>query len=374
VILQPLFWLYILCHFLILIFLTNRIGIRQHEHWNEVLWTVLFLVAQALPSLGLMGAWDFRASTWPALPWGWKAWCVLVAGWVLWMAGEHLRWRFFLLRPFRKRLLFDRPIRHPFVTPWGWLSRVGIRNQFYDLHAVAWEVFPPGWPAAFDGLSIVHVSDFHHNPYARREYLEMVRAVVRSLKPDLIAITGDLISHRRHIPEVMAVLKGWKAPLGVYAVLGNHDHWTDGQAVKKGLRGSRIRLLENETVLFSRKGRTLALTGVDDIWVGKREDGKVEGVKADARILLAHQPDHLYLGLRMKANLMLSGHTHGGQIRFPLVGPLVVPADEGRRLASGFQRREDTLLFVNDGIGAYPPLRVKCPPEVVKIILRAEVH
>jgi hypothetical protein len=370
-VLQPLFWLYLACHLAILVFLTNRIGIRQHAHWNEVLWTVLFLVAQALPTLGLMGAWDFTAASWPALPWFWKAWCIAVAGWVLWMALDGLYGRLFVRRPCRVRLVSDRPVRHPFRPPWRWLSRLGVRNQFYDLHAVTWEAYPPGWPAAFDGLALVHLSDFHHNPRVDPRYLEMVREVARTMDPDLLLLTGDFVSHARLIPQVAASLKGWRARLGAYAVLGNHDHWTDAGAVKRGLAAARIRVLGNEWVRIRRKGRTLALIGVDDIWVGERDDAKVEGVRADARILLAHQPDHLYLALRLKASLMLSGHTHGGQIRFPLLGPLVVPADEGRKLAAGFQRRSDTLLFVNRGLGAWPPLRVMCPPEVVKIVLRA---
>lgn len=368
---EPLFWLYLFCHFLIFIFLTNRIGIRQHARWNEVLWTLMFLVAQALPTLGLLRIWDFKIVSWPALPWFWQAWTLLVGVWVLAMSVDLIAWRLLRFRKPRVRLISARPSGLLDPPPMAWLSRIGVRNQYFDLRAVTWEAFPPGWPRALDGFSVVQVSDLHHNRYAGARYLERLRKTALALKPDLFAFTGDYVSDRRFIPEVMRFLKGWKAPLGCYAILGNHDHWADAEAVRRGLRKAGIRLLENETVLVRRRGAVLAITGVDDIWAGKREDAKLEKPKADAHLLLAHQPDHAYLAQQLGVHLALMGHTHGGQIRFPWIGPLVIPADEGRKLAAGFQRRRNTLFFINSGIGAYPPLRVLCPPEVVKLVLRS---
>src|SRR5258708_16366422 len=168
------------------------------------------------------------------------------------------------------------------------------------------------------------------------------------------------------------LLRGFKAPLGVYALLGNHDIWADGPAMRKALEGDGIRVLQNEVVTLKRKGKTLAIMGVDDIWVGERNDKPILDAKGDAKILLAHQPDHFYLSAKTGAQLQLSGHCHGGQICFPFIGPLVVPADERRKYAGGFHREKDTVVFIHRGVGCFPPLRTYCPPEIVKLVLKSE--
>src|SRR5258708_19976357 len=121
------------------------------------------------------------------------------------------------------------------------------------------------------------------------------------------------------------LLKGFKAPLGVYALMGNHDLWADGPAMRKALEDDGIRVLQNEVVTLKRRGKTLAIMGADDIWVGERNDQPMLDAKGDAKILLAHQPDHFYLSVQTGAQLKLSRHTHATINSFPFTLPLHVP-------------------------------------------------
>ena len=198
----------------------------------------------------------------------------------------------------------------------------------------------------------------------------MVFDEAKKLKPDFFALTGDFVSHIKDIAPMEGLLKGFKAPMGVYALLGNHDHWADGQAMRKVLEGDGIRVLQNEVVYLKRKGKTLALLGADDLWEGKKDVTPLLNAKGDAKILLAHQPDHFYLAKKLKVNLQISGHCHGGQICFPIIGPLVVPTVQGRKFAAGFMREKGVTLFIHRGIGGFPPLRTLCRPQVVKLVLK----
>jgi hypothetical protein len=166
------------------------------------------------------------------------------------------------------------------------------------------------------------------------------------------------------------LLKGFKAPLGVYAVLGNHDHGAGAEALTKALTQESIRVLDNEVVYRKRKGKTLAIMGASELWYGNRDRSIILNSKADAKLFLAHHPDHYFLGKKSGAHLQISGHTHGGQIRFPFLGPLIVPSNQGRKYAQGFYREKNTVLFVTNGIGCYPPLRTLCAPEIVKLVLK----
>jgi predicted MPP superfamily phosphohydrolase len=192
---------------------------------------------------------------------------------------------------------------------------------------------------------------------------------MRKLRPDLFILSGDFISFKRDIASLERLLRGFKAPLGVFAVLGNHDHWTAGATVQKALEGSGIQVLVNRVKEIRRKGKTLSLMGVDDLWTGKKDLGLLYEARGDARILFAHNPDHSFLSKRIGAHLQVSGHCHGGQICFPLIGPVIVPSKMGRNHAGGFFRLGRTTVFINRGLGGFPQLRTLCHPEIVKLTL-----
>lgn len=369
---RPLFWLYLILQFHILVYLTNRIGIRQHKRVNEALWMLLFMAGQILPSWLLARAWDFTPAAWMGLAPGWKIFSLGVFLWVFALYMDHAFWLLFRKKPVRTKVLFKRlPLAGRFSPPFAFLKFIGLENQFYDLEVSAVEVFLPGWPKAWDGLSLVQISDIHYGKYVHDGYLKAVVAEAKKLKPDLFALTGDFISFKKDLPRMRSLLKGLKAPLGSYAVMGNHDLWADGPGLKRMLQKDGIKVLRNEAVILKRGREKLAILGVDDIWLGEKNDRPLLGVEAGAKILLAHQPDHFYLARKTGAQLQLSGHCHGGQICFPLLGPLIVPADEGRKYAGGFIREGDTTLFIHRGIGVYPPIRTYCRPQVVKLILKS---
>jgi len=371
---QPLFWSFLLAHFLIFVFLTNRVSFHPRGFIPEILWTpfwtLIFLTAQGLPSVFLSRRWDFTISDWPALPLEGKFFVGGVGFWALWICADYCLWTFYFKQPVDARLTrrFDAKVPD-LKAPYGFLKAFGLENQLYQPEVVEYEVRLPHWPKEFSGLSLVQISDLHFGKYIHRGYLEAVVVEAKKLKPDFFALTGDFISFQKDIPAIKGLLKGFKAPLGAYALLGNHDYWADAVGVRRMLEKDGLRVLKDEVVYHKRKGKTLAILGADDLWNGARNEGPLLKVKADAKILLAHHPDHFFLAKQTGAHLQLSGHCQGGQICFPLIGPLIVPSAHGRKYAAGFIRRGDQTLFIHRGIGGYPPLRTFCRPQIVKLVL-----
>ena len=341
---QPLFWFYLLVQFQIFIYITNRVGFRPRFRIQETLWTLIWttitLALLGLPNLSLVRHWDFTPAGWASLsPWERQfatASGLLVAAYWL----EYAHWYFFRRKPVDYRVLArrDLPIPPSFKAPFGFLKYVGFENQLYQPEVVEYEVKLPHWPKEFSGLSIVQLSDIHYGKFINLDYLRLLVEAAKKLKPDVFALTGDFISFQRHVPAMKGLFKGMKAPLGVYALLGNHDYWSDGLAMRKALEKDGIQVLQNNAVFHKRKGKTLAILGVDDLWEGKKNERPIVEAKADAKILLAHHPDHFYLAKKSKSHLQISGHCHGGQICFPLWGPLIIPSTQGRKYVEGFVR------------------------------------
>jgi hypothetical protein len=316
--------------------------------------------------------WDFTWSGLFSLPLSSLIYISLVTLWVLWMVLDHLFWKFIRLQPLQVKKIKTVKIKSnpKFVPPFGFLKKVGIENQLYQPQLIEYEVKLEGWPKEWSGLTIVQISDLHYGKFFPTEYYEPILRQIKKLKPDMFAFTGDLINSKKDALAMKGLLKGFKAPLGVYAVLGNHDHSAGAEALTRVLMQDGIRVLDNEVVYYKRKGKTLAIMGAAELWYGNQDRSAILNSKADAKLFLAHHPDHYFLGKRSRAHLQISGHTHGGQIRFPFLGPLIVPSNQGRKYAQGFYREKNTVLFVTNGIGCYPPLRTLCAPEIVKLVLK----
>src|SRR6476619_4470068 len=172
-------------------------------------------------------------------------------------------------------------------------------------------------PKAFDGFRIVQLSDIHHGPFSSREQIERAVETANRLKPDIIALTGDYISKERHYAAPCAEMLGrLQAKYGVYAVLGNHDHWTDAALLTDLFRAEGITVLVNQGMRFELKGSAFWLAGVDDTMVGLEDISlALAGARADEmKLLLAHNPIVLRRAERADVDLVLSGHTHGGQV------------------------------------------------------------
>lgn len=235
----------------------------------------------------------------------------------------------------------------------------------------------PGLAQAFCGYRIVQLSDLHMGDWMNAARLDDVVRVANKQSPDLVAITGDFITRRAasHMRALACGLARLKARDGVVAVLGNHDHWSGAQAVRDVLAASGVCELANDFHTLRRDDAQLHIAGVDDIIVGRdRLDLLLSRLPADgAVILLAHEPDFADESAATgRFALQLSGHTHGGQIVAPLIGPLLLPA-LGRRYPSGHYQVGSMIQYTNRGVGVVSPfVRINCRPEITVFDLHAE--
>jgi predicted MPP superfamily phosphohydrolase len=237
------------------------------------------------------------------------------------------------------------------------------------------EVALAGLPPAFEGYRIAFLTDLHASPIVRRPWLESAFAAARGLEPDLIALGGDLVSSSpRHIVPVERVLAAARAPDGVVAVLGNHDHYVGAARVRAALGRAGVRELRNASLVIEREGSRIAVAGVGDLCQDAIDfEAAVGGIAPDvARVVLSHNPDvFAHWPEHLRLDLMLSGHTHGGQARLPFIGPPLIPSHFG--YGAGLFRQEGRQLYVSRGVGALlVPVRWGCRPELSLVVLRGE--
>jgi predicted MPP superfamily phosphohydrolase len=230
-------------------------------------------------------------------------------------------------------------------------------------------------PDALDGLRIVQLSDIHHSPFTGTEQILRAIETANNLRPDIIALTGDYVSHERGYAAPCAEMLGrLRARYGVYAVLGNHDHWTDAALITDLFRLAGIRVLINEGMRFEQRGASFWLAGVDDTMVGLEDlPLALAGSSADEmKLLLAHNPVILRRAARAGVDLVLSGHTHGGQVTWR--SERGASGRPRRRLLRGLGERGDTQIYVTRGLGtSVLPIRYGCLPEVSLLELRKKV-
>ena len=256
-----------------------------------------------------------------------------------------------------------------------------------------------GLDPSFDGLRIVAVSDIHagsHGVDAAR--MREVVDEINAQDADVVVLLGDYVSQlndgkpirerqlRMPVESLTTGLAGIKAKYGVYAVLGNHDGWYNNQAVADALRLAGIRVLENEVAFIERGGRKLRLFGMRDhlhmgTWATFDNDMRraiASYERTGGIIVLQHSPDVFPVVNAFKTfgdefKLMIAGHTHGGQVRFPVLGTPIVPSAFGQKYAGGHIREDGKDLFVTTGIGtSMLPFRFLVPPEIAVLTLRSK--
>jgi predicted MPP superfamily phosphohydrolase len=231
-------------------------------------------------------------------------------------------------------------------------------------------------PREFDGFRIVQLSDIHHSPYTSLKHIERAFEIANELRPDIIALTGDYISHDdKFIPGVVEAMGKLRARHGVYAVMGNHDHWTDGILISDMMKNEGIRVLNNEGFRFEFNGASIWLAGVDDLLAGLTDlPAALKGShKREMKLLLAHNPSIIKMAEPCGVDLMLSGHTHGGQIRLRETKESILFPRRRKRLASGLYHEGNTQIYITRGIGTVVlPVRYGCPPEVSVIELKTK--
>jgi predicted MPP superfamily phosphohydrolase len=231
----------------------------------------------------------------------------------------------------------------------------------------------PRWHPAHAGLRIALLTDLHvGSPWIDLDKLHRIIEKTNEAAPDLVLITGDLVIQgvvggRFIEPEAIArELAGLRAPLGVFAVLGNHDRWLDGPRVQAALAAVRITVLEDTAVLHDVRGAPLWIAGVSDYWTSRHDvDKAIAGTDADAPVIVfTHNPD-VFPDVPPRVLLTIAGHTHGGQVWLPLFGRPLVPSKFGERYAAGHIIENGKHLYVGTGIGtSLLPVRFRVPPEV----------
>ena len=236
------------------------------------------------------------------------------------------------------------------------------------------DVFLRDLPERFEGFRITQLTDVHHSRIVGIDEVRRTVDLANLTKPDLIALTGDYTtSYRRYIEPCAEALGSLKAPEGVWAVLGNHDHYTDRELTTRALEHNRIAVLNNANTTLRRGSDVLQLSGIDDwSWEGTNWPRALYGLdQKRPTVLLSHQPRVLDLAESEKVGLIISGHTHGGQIDLPLIGPPARFATAELKYAQGLFRRGDTQLYVSRGTGVIGlPLRLGVRPEIAVLRLR----
>jgi hypothetical protein len=227
-------------------------------------------------------------------------------------------------------------------------------------------------PAEFDGWRVVQLSDVHHSPFVDEEQIRNSVEIANALRPDVTVLTGDYVSHGiDYIAPVADILGNLRARCGVYAVLGNHDYRTDARLITDLFRIERINVLINSGLRLEKGGAAIWLCGVDDTLYGAPDLDLALAGSGDEefRFLLCHNPAILRRAAVAGIDLIVAGHTHGGQVRLrPRNQNFILPKN---RRAGGLSQRGAAQIYVSRGIGtSVLPIRYQCPPEISLLELR----
>ena len=257
----------------------------------------------------------------------------------------------------------------------------------FRLVTTRYRIRAPRWPATAPDLTIAVVADIHAvEPFMPAERVARICAAANALRPDLIAMLGDFTGtaafHTRQLApeEWSAPLATLRAPLGVYTIIGNHDWWTDIEAVRRGLARTGIPVLENDAVKIEARGHRFWLAGIGSQIAFRLAANRFRGVDdlpgtlakvsdEDPVVLLAHEPD-IFVRVPDRVSLTLAGHTHGGQVWLPGIGRPVIPSRYGQRFAYGHVAERGRHMVVSAGLGCSTlPVRFLVPPEITVVTL-----
>ncbi len=237
-------------------------------------------------------------------------------------------------------------------------------------------------PQAFHGFRIAQISDIHYGPYMDQNGVRRAVDITRTFQPDLLALTGDFVSHpfgKSHGIEGARFAEPCGEALSTFrdvqqvAILGNHDHWNNAKIVDGALKEHGIEVVRNRAIPLERYGSRLWIAGLDDVLAGTADIVKtLKGIPSgEATILLAHEPDFADKAAHYPVDLQLSGHSHGGQVRLPWWGPIVLP-ELAHKYPQGLNRVGKLQVYTNKGLGVItPPVRFNCPPEITFVTLNA---
>ncbi len=231
----------------------------------------------------------------------------------------------------------------------------------------------PNLPPPFRGTTVALLADVHHGPFVPLAYVRHIVELTNALRPDIVALAGDYV-HRSasYIAPAIGELGKLTATLGRFAVRGNHDNWESVRLSRAALAAAKIPDLNNRGIWLERRGARLRVCGVGDLWTDRQYLGAALGdaTERDAVLLLSHNPDFVETLRDPRVGLVLSGHTHGGQVVVPGYGAPIVPSRYGQKYLYGLVQGPCARVFVTRGVGTVtPPVRFLCRPEIVLITL-----
>jgi predicted MPP superfamily phosphohydrolase len=373
-------------HVILWVMLVNRLhALAMNRKLMHALTALCGLALVAIPPALVsiqLRHWQFEPA--PAKPLSFAeivSWCYYLGCIVVCIAAAaHRLWAVF--HPERRgAMLANHTTRHDLkqavsepLTGRGldaWLARLP-GNQVLDVYVHEKQLAIPRLPAELAGLRIAHLSDLHMSGRIERGYFRAVAERVNQCRPDIIAVTGDLVERAACIDWIPDTLGRLQAPGGVYYVLGNHDKKVNTNRLTAALAEAGLIHVGGRTLNLTWQNSPLLLAGNELPWFGPAPPCRVLSHQSPAlRILLSHSPDQFAWAQEHDFDLMLAGHNHGGQVRLPLFGPLLAPSLHGIRYASGVFRGGDTILHVSRGTASHTPLRYNCPPEIAILVLQS---
>jgi uncharacterized protein len=233
-----------------------------------------------------------------------------------------------------------------------------------------------GLPAALEGMVACQLSDLHVDRDEDLERLVLAVAATNAQRPDLVFLTGDYFTGpetmRRYLTGFREAIGALKPRLGVFAVAGNHDHWSSVERITGALEQAGVRVLANESHRLHARGQSLVVVGIDDLWSRRAEPSRAFARvrPEECTMLLAHNPDTALYVRHLRPGVMLTGHTHGGVVRLPFYGSPLKLLRIGKQFYAGLNRYRDFYIYTNRGLGTYwLRIRINCRPEVSRFHL-----
>ncbi len=331
--------------------------------------------------VGLSGPRLLQGGYWSHVPLGWRIYLLLCAAGAAGLAYSILRHQF--RRPPAQRLseqsrVIDvaaaagRPLLG--MGQFRTLARLPWNQQF-EVDIATKELQMPRLSARHDGLTILHLSDWHFFGAVDRPYFEHVSELAQQQSADLIVFTGDLLDRQELTEWIPTTLGRLSAPLGCWYVLGNHDWSLDPAPIRSALDNCGWRDVAGRVFDVTHAGGRLLMGGTERPWMGTHPEfdaAPVAGSERPFRILLSHGPDCIGDARQQDVDLMLAGHNHGGQVVLPVIGPVYSPSITGCRYSGGLYWRSPTLMHVSRGLAGRHPLRINCRPEISRLVLRSD--
>lgn len=269
----------------------------------------------------------------------------------------------------------DRIVDRPLVR--GWWPRMLTSlpgNEALSIESNEKVLVVPRLPGALDGLVVAHLSDLHLEGKLDRAFFEHAIELVNQQQPDIIAVTGDIVERPECLDWLPRTLGRLRARHGVYFILGNHDlRWNGLDRIRAALIDCGLIDVGGRALWIAADGHPLLVAGNQLPWIHPAPTAppaSTNGRPRPFRMLLAHSPDQFPWAVRERYDLVLAGHTHGGQVQLPGLGAIFAHCHHGTRYVAGLYQREDSVLHVSRGLSGLTPLRWNCRPEVTRLVLR----